>query len=338
MITLPILAALLAAPALTPARAPITPPNVPTLAKPTAVDPPLKDAPVQTIKASMRVAKPALHRATTEMPSNHSHRKHRARLSPTAPVDGANAAALLKPTSHGFVNAVQIYPYAQGALYQLYAAPERISDIMLGSDESLTSVAAGDTVRWIIGDTVSGSGAGKRTHILVKPAAPGLQTNLVITTDKRSYHLDLVSTAKTAMAALSWDYPENTLLMLKRSEVEAQAQAPIASGLALDRLNFAYTISGDTPPWRPLRAFDDGAQVFVEFSSALGQGEAPPLFVVGTNGEAELVNYRVRGHYYIVDRLFAQGELRLGTKHQQIVRISADVEGRARTSKKGRGQ
>ena len=92
-------------------------------------------------------------------------------------------------------------------------------------------------------------------------------------------------------------------------------------------------ISGDRPAWRPLRAFDDGRQTFIEFPTDLGTGEAPPLFLVDAKGTAQLVNYRVQGRYYVVDRLFAAAELRLGLKRQDIVRISrggpADTRRRA---------
>jgi type IV secretion system protein VirB9 len=90
----------------------------------------------------------------------------------------------------------------------------------------------------------------------------------------------------------------------------------------LDNLRFRYVITGDDPPWRPLRAFDDGNKVYIEFPARIDQGEAPPLFVVGTDGDSDLVNYRVRGNYYVVDRLFAAAELRLGRDPQQVVRIS----------------
>jgi type IV secretion system protein VirB9 len=312
----------------------------PTALPPTAVAPAkAQSQPTPTPKASDKVQ--TTPRRALKQPAQRrsvKSRKMRPVSSATEPVRNANQAALQKPSAYGFVNAVQIYPYTQGALYQLYGAPERITDIALDEGETLIAVAAGDTVRWIIGDTSSGSGATKRTHILVKPTAPDLRTNLVITTDKRSYHLDLQSTAKTAMAALSWDYPADHLLALKNATTAVEAQTPIASGLKLESLNFGYAIRGDSPSWRPLRAFDDGAQVFIEFSSSLGQGEAPPLFVIGSNGEAELVNYRVRGNYYIVDRLFTAAELRLGTKDSQAVRISTASPDRRQKSKKGRGQ
>jgi P-type conjugative transfer protein TrbG len=241
---------------------------------------------------------------------------------PRARVDAANRAALHEPTRDGWIDAIQIYPYTPGALYRLYAAPEQVSDIGLQPGEQLVSIAAGDTVRWVVGDTTSGAGETKQVHVLVKPFAPDLKTNLVIATDRRTYHLALESTTQTSMAAISWTYPMDRLVILKQQNAQAEEVRPIDQGLALERLQFRYAITGDNPPWRPVRAFDDGNKVYIEFPARIDQGEAPPLFVVGPTGESELVNYRVRGNYYIVDRLFGAAELRLGQDPQQVVRIS----------------
>ena len=253
---------------------------------------------------------------------------------PASAVIGANKAALREPVKSGFLNAMQVYPYSEGALFRLFAAPERVSDIALQPGETLTSVAAGDTVRWTVGDTTSGSGEGRRTHILVKPFAPGLSTNLVITTDRRVYHVQMTSTASTAMTSIRWTYPQDELQALARQRAEADAARPVSTGIAIEQLQFNYRISGDTPAWRPLRAFDDGRQSWIEFPADLGTGEAPPLFVLGDKGEAELVNYRVAGRYYVVDRLFAAAEMRLGAKKQKIVRITRVGK---RSAGRGRG-
>ena len=243
---------------------------------------------------------------------------------PRARVEAANGAARIQPTRAGYLNAVQVYPFSDGALYQLYAAPGQITDIALQPGEQLAGtgpVAAGDTVRWIIGDTESGSGATKRVHILVKPSRADLLTNLVINTDRRTYHLEMRSAERTYMASVSWSYAADQLIALRQQNVRADAAQPVASGIDIDALNFRYRIEGDTPAWRPLRAYDDGRQVFVEFPRGIAQGEMPPLWVIGAAGGAELVNYRVRGRYMIVDRLFAAAELRLGGEHQKMVRI-----------------
>jgi type IV secretion system protein VirB9 len=246
------------------------------------------------------------------------------RTLPTVRVNAANRAALQEPTNGNYLNAVQVYPYSESALYRLYTAPQQVSDVALQPGETLSAISAGDTVRWAVGDTSSGSGAAKQVHVLVKPFAANLKTNLVILTDKRTYHLQLQSTEHVSMAAVSWNYPSEGLIADKggQSGGATSVTAAVDTGLALENLNFRYAISGDSPAWKPVRAFDDGHKVYIEFPQDFDRGVAPPLFVVGEGGSDDLVNYRVRGNYYVVDRLFAVAELRLGQDKQQIVRIT----------------
>ena len=249
-------------------------------------------------------------------------------------IDAANAGAKVGPNPDAYVNAIQVYPFARGALYQVYTAPEQVTDIALQAGEKLISVSAGDTERWILGDTVSGEGDTERVHILVKPVESGLTTNLIITTTARTYRAEMTSYRETYMAAVSWRYPREELISLSKTRklsgetsvgstifAASEDRPPVPSGLSVDALNFRYRVEGDKPHWRPLRAFDDGRKVYIQFPARIDQGEAPPLFAVGTEGDSQLVNYRVKGRYYVVDRLFARAELRLGEKDQQVVRI-----------------
>jgi type IV secretion system protein VirB9 len=269
------------------------------------------------------------------------HRRHRATgHHPASPspanssIVQANAEARVEPDTGLWRNAIQQYAYADGSLYQVYAAPGRVTDIALQEGEELTGsgpVAAGDTVRWIIGDTVSGTGAAKRIHLLVKPTRADLATNLVINTDRRTYHLELRAQPVAYMAALSWTYPQDQLIAIKAATAAAEKIAPVASGLDVTNLNFRYRIDGDKPVWRPLRAFDDGHQTFIEFPESIATGDMPPLFVTGADGLAELVNYRVKGRYMVVDLIFTVAELRLGTKRtKQSVRITRDAQAKGK--------
>lgn len=226
----------------------------------------------------------------------------------------------VEPATGSYINARQVFLWSDGAVYRVYTQPGMITDIALQAGEALVSVAAGDTARWVIGDTTSGSGEDRRTHVLVKPFSVGLATNIVITTDKRVYHVSVSSAASGGMAALSWNYPLDEIIALKRAE--AKAAAPVAEGLGIERLYFGYRITGDQPSWRPVRAFDDGRQTFIEFPTSISVDEAPPLFLIGEGGAAELVNYRMRDRFYVVDRIFSVAELRLGTSKQQVVRIT----------------
>ncbi|MDT4737780.1 P-type conjugative transfer protein TrbG [Bradyrhizobium sp. WYCCWR 12699] len=237
-------------------------------------------------------------------------------VEPVNRIEIANSAARVEPRRRGYFNAAQIYSYSPGALYQVYAAPGQITDIALEEGEQLTGsgpLAAGDTVRWVIGDTESGSGEERRVHVLVKPTRASIETNLVINTDRRTYLLELRSREKPYMPSVAWYYPQDRI---KRQQL---TPVPLLPELAQRR--FRYAIEGDNPPWRPLAAYDDGRKVYIEFSQGIVQGEMPPLFVLGPDGKSEIVNYRTFGSVLIVDRLFAAAELRLGGEHQQKVRI-----------------
>lgn len=230
---------------------------------------------------------------------------------PIERVAATNATARVQPVRASAASAVQTYPFVEGALYQIYAAPGQVSDIVLQPGEQLASsgpVAAGDTVRWVIGNTESGAGEGKRVHILVKPTAKDLKTNLVLNTDRRTYYLELRSTAGVYMPAVAWRYPpEPPPPAPPPSPTSPPVPLPIAS------VNFNYKIKGDHPAWRPVRVYDDGRQTVIEFPASVAQGEMPPVFVAGPDGRpTSLVNYRVSGQRMVVDAVFDRAELKLG--------------------------
>ena len=239
---------------------------------------------------------------------------------PDARVHNANAAARVEPRRDGYYNAIQIYPWSEGALYQVYAAPGQITNIALEPGESLTGagpIAAGDTTRWIIGDTESGSGANRRVHILVKPTRDDISTNLVVTTDRRVYMIELRAREALYMPSVAWAYPAPP----PGSRV-ATPSAPIIPTEAARNYRYGLQVQGSSPPWRPVSVFDDGRRVYVVFPRGIVQGEMPPIFVLGTNGEPQLVNSRIHQNVLIVDRLFGAAELRLGSgDRQQVVRI-----------------
>ncbi len=239
--------------------------------------------------------------------------------SPTLRVANANAAARVEPRREGYYNAIQIYPWSEGALYQVYTSPGQITDIALEPGESLTGagpIAAGDTARWIIGDTESGSGVTRRVHVLVKPTRADITTNLVITTDRRIYMLELRADANPYMPAVAWAYPQ-----LPASQAQGVPVTPVIPAAAAR--NYRYALSGNNPPWRPTAVYDDGRRVYIEFPRGIVQGEMPPVFVIGAEGELQIVNSRIYQNILIVDRLFGAAELRLGSgDHQQTVRIS----------------
>jgi type IV secretion system protein TrbG len=238
-------------------------------------------------------------------------------VAPISALTSANADARRRPDPDAFVDATQIYDYAPGALYEVYAAPGFLSTILLEPGEAIVTVAAGDTTRWLVEETTSGDLAEPRTLVLVKPLRAGVRTNIVLATDRRTYLIEAIAVQGSAYSAqTAWRYPED------RAHRDSQS----IGGVALEHLNFRYrieTVRGPAPRWRPVRVFDDGRRTYVEFPLDITTSEAPPLFL-RDGGDVALVNYRVAGNRYVIDRLFDVAELRLGGQRQTIVRISRE--------------
>jgi len=242
-------------------------------------------------------------------------------------VDDANRKAAEGPQGDGYFNAIMTYDYTEGALYQVYAAPLRLTAIQLQPGERIVGKpAAGDTIRWVMGIGRSGADAGQQEHLYVKPTRPGLHTTMAINTDRRTYYLELHSFEDTYMAAVQWRYPHDEIAQLEGAAARDDdlARATTATNVNLEAINFSYrvTVEKGKPVWVPVQVFDDGKKTFVRFPAAMLNREAPALFVLSSTNEVQLVNYRMKNDYYVVDRLIERAELRVGQKEQEIVRIA----------------
>ncbi|MDZ4059766.1 MAG: P-type conjugative transfer protein TrbG [Brevundimonas sp.] len=240
-------------------------------------------------------------------------------------IAAANATARAPSREDAFVGGVQVFTWSPGRVFEIWTAPLRVTTLTLAPGETLVAKAAGDTVRWQIGEAVSGEGAGQRTHVLLKPLERGLETNLVLTTNRRVYLIDLKSGAADAFnAAVAWDADS-----ILAESVPADAVTPVAGSVTPSvvmpegELDGRYRIEpqGRRPRWTPTSVFNDGRRTFITFDAELQVDEAPALFVIAPDGEAQMVNYRQVGGLYVVDRLFDQAELRLGDRRPQVVRI-----------------
>ena len=270
-----------------------------------------RSAPVKYVESAEAAAAARSAQAGAEDDGEGEGRQARPRSASPAPTPRPASSRSRTATS----TPSRFIPTPRAPSIRLYAAVNQVTDIALEAGEKLVSVSAGDTVRWVVGDTSSGEGKEAQVHILVKPIGADLETNLVITTDRRTYHLEMRSSQSTYMASVSWTYPASDAGRAQEAARRGRGcgdSAVADTGVNIEQLRFRYRIEGDAP-WKPRQVFDDGAKVYIQFPSGLAQGEAPPLFVIGPDGKPALVNYRVRGTTYIVDRLFAAAELRLGT-------------------------
>jgi type IV secretion system protein TrbG len=249
-----------------------------------------------------------------------------AKRRPSEVIREANRKATEGPTAADYINAIMIYDYAPGTLFQIYTAPEHLTDLQLQPGEHLVGKpATGDNIRWVLARGASSTGGSEQQHIYIKPTRPDLETTLALNTDRRSYILELHSYDDTYMAGVAWRYPQDDAAQLEATLEQQQALVANATPTAVtvDKLNFNYgvaTVSG-RPRWIPTQVFDDGHKTFIRFPEAMLDREAPALFVVSSTGDTQLVNYRVKNDTYVVDRLFETAELRLGQQSQEIVRI-----------------
>lgn len=224
------------------------------------------------------------------------------------------------PESQAYFNAAMVYDYEPNKLYQVYTTPLRVTDIVLEPSEKITALSGGDTIRWEVTPSSSGSGVESKSHVFIKPRQSDLKTNLIILTDRRAYHLEIHSSSNEAyMASLSWNYPK-PLVVFEQTEPESSSN-PI-EGIQPETLNFNYHfVTHQKPAWMPIRAFDDGRKTYIQFDPSKQSRETPGLFVLSPSGHSEIVNYRSVGDYYIIDRLVDIVELRLGADDSEIVGI-----------------
>lgn len=229
----------------------------------------------------------------------------------------------------GFVR----FPYGERQPI-LYCKPLRVCDIQLQAGESVLNIALGDSERWIASKMESGPADGREPHVIVKPTEFDISTNLVITTDRRVYHLGLISTQEEKggyFRSVRFYYPQETVQRWADAAASARdslldererevVRLPLVNP---EGLNFAYRIEGDRVPWRPVQAFDDGTRVFIQMPGAMRVTEAPALFVRTDGEDQALVNYRLRGRYFVVDKLFSQAVMVLGVGgHQKRITVT----------------
>jgi type IV secretion system protein TrbG len=225
-----------------------------------------------------------------------------------------------------------LYSFGAG-LPTVVCAPLRVCIIELQAGERIVGEPQiGDSVRWNISPALYGSGEQATAVIVLKPQVPGLDTNLLVTTDRRAYYLRLISKAEDYVARIAFAYPDdgNRKWQVQAAEQNAAASherrtSPdlVPAVVAVEKMNFSYTIKGGDQHMRPVRVFDDGAKTYIQMPSDIQHREAPVLVVLGSDGKGEMTNYRVRDQVYIVDRLFDRANLLLGTgKKAQKVEIS----------------
>ncbi len=187
----------------------------------------------------------------------------------------------------------------------------QICDIALQPGEQVNSIHIGDQARWLVEPAITGTGRSEVQHLIIKPMDVGLATSLIVTTNRRSYHMQLRSHRKKFMPRVAFIYPEDVhakfaaIKKHRRTAQEERDTQVLPTGEYLGDLDFGYDVSGTTR-WKPVRVYNDGVKMVIQMPSTITQNEAPTLLVVRENGwfddeQQEIINYRMQGDRYIVD-------------------------------------
>jgi len=214
--------------------------------------------------------------------------------------------------------------------------PMYVTDIILQPGENVTGVHPGDPVRWTFSPSKSGAGDAEQTHVLIKPLMADISTNVIINTDRRTYQIDLVSSATNFMPSVSFSYPNDTLkewesfIADRRKEREKSSELASGYSISPEDLHLDYEIRGkDSLRWKPVRVWDDGVKTYIQFKpGSVRRSVEAPVLVVFEHKKEVLVNYRAAEDMYVVDRVFDTGALIVGTGARQDRVVIKRLKGR----------
>ena len=231
-----------------------------------------------------------------------------------------------------------IYPYGE-VIPIITCRPMRMTDIALEPGEAIMGIHAGDTVRWTFAPSQSMKNGLAVSHIIVKPSQPGISTNLIVNTDKRSYNLDFTATeSEQYIRGAAFSYQTNDLTAIFRKSLYGDEPKKAledalqdVNGVDLDGLYTRYSIIDKSRvDWRPDAVFDDGNKTYIRMPLRFSE---TPAFYILLDRKETLSNYRVKGRYFIVDRLFDRAYLKIGSKRVVIVREDKLSDSNIRESK-----
>lgn len=214
-------------------------------------------------------------------------------------------------------------------LPQLICKPLYACDVTLQPGERVKQVDVGDAVRWLVKPSVSGSGTTMTTHLIIKPSEADLNSNMVVTTDRRIYNIQLISKSDNWMPSVAFYYPEDSQAQWaayyekqEREQKQERKLSPIVPSIEVAKAIPTYRLSGDKPSWRPVKVYADDAKTYIQFPASVKNDEAPVLVVLGPNNNEQLVNYRMLEDRYVVDKIVTHAALISGVgRHQQKVEI-----------------
>ncbi len=224
---------------------------------------------------------------------------------------------------HGWIT----YPYSEDAKPIIACSTYHFCIVQLEAGETLNSYSLGDTQDWKTNAFVTGSGKTASISVQVKPVQNNLSTDMTISTNKRTYLIGLVAKPHAETTVLRFYYPRETMIAAIARSHQLQQHNEDSSVVnatslikgtqtTLDHVNFNYKIKGQSPPWRPLRVFDDGNKTYIEMPAISSRFGLPVLYLARRR-KMQMVNYRYEKPYFVVDGLFSRAWLVSGKGKEQ---------------------
>lgn len=225
--------------------------------------------------------------------------------------------------ANGFVT----FAYSPDNRPIIACAPLHLCVVQLEHGEQINNIELGDSAHWMVSTALIGSQSNGSYQIAIKPKLFDTATDMVITTNRRTYNIGLVSQKGQTTHVASFYYPEETLQAANRqfhhihNNMLKQATVYQNTKMNLSNLNFDYVLRGSQTAWAPMRVFDDGDKTFIQMPPISERMDLPVLYIL-KNKKMALVNYRYKRPYYIVDGLFAKAYLISGKgENQQRIEI-----------------
>jgi P-type conjugative transfer protein TrbG len=227
-----------------------------------------------------------------------------------------------------------VFPFG-AVMPRIVCAVQEICDIELQPGETVNDVKQGSQ-QFLLEPAV----AGNTTHVIVRPLVGNIKTHVAIYTDRRVYHLELAAAKDDAsMTFVSFRYPEDQrMAWFAAAGARGGAGGQGAPGPAAKTakaagefeisanpgsLYFAYSVEKEGRrrarkriDWEPIRVYDDGQKTVIEMPRSIMAREMP-ILLVRDGGKDTVVNLRVKGQHFIVDRIFKTAVLVKGVGRSQ---------------------
>lgn len=216
-----------------------------------------------------------------------------------------------------------LFAYGQ-SMPRLTCSPARACDIEMEPGERVKTVGLGDKANWSWEGAESGENGKTVQHVVIQPRDTNVESNAIIFTDRRTYHIRLYS-PKVEGAYLNrvgFYYPgalvsswAEKMGAEQAAAVKEESRNVMPTYVSPEKFANDYRIDGSAD-FKPLRVFNDGERTYIALPDSVKSMGRPSFNLLDDKGQIMVVNFRetideeTGAVHYVVDKLFAKAELR----------------------------